>query len=307
MGVVQSVAQGVVDKVPLWLHEATIFEPVPWMEGWPVRLEASIRIMNNDPLGDGATTHATTASLEMPVVEGYEEHAGVFGHFTLPKMKIGKGTKFHNFTVDLSLTNLSTLKVWASAMGQEQGGIPLNIRADPVVSIVGVDPINYVVRLDKEVQCLPILPDMPPQSSELSNISMSCNYRGNAAPRPEGNCSASADCHKAMSDVCSEDGGWPCETCLALHGPHLTGSGCSTDPLELASSSNCFCHGKCGVSSHCLSHMEKICQAGKGPICNLCLTTHMADMLLIGGCGPIEALVTQACYCYGGMLADAVV
>lgn len=245
MGVVQSVAQGVVNKAPVWLHEATIFEPTPYLPGWPVRLEASIRIMNNDPLGNAASTHATTASLEMPVVEGYEEHAGVFGHFTLPKMKIGKGSKFHNFTVDLFLTNMSTLKVWANAMGVEEGGIPLNIRADPVVSMVGLDPINYVVRLDKEMQCLPILPDVPSQNGaikSMDNISMSCNYLGNAAPRPEGDCSASADCHEAMSDFCTENGGWSCRTCLALHSLHLAGNGCSRDPLELVSSSNCFCH-----------------------------------------------------------------
>merc|ERR1739848_855747 len=106
----------------------------------------------------------------------------------LPKMKIGKGSKFHNFTAYLFLTNMSTLDVWASALGSEQGGIPLNIRADPVVSVVGVDPLNYVVRLDKEVQCLPILPDVPPQNGmikDMDNISMHCNYLGNAAPRPE--------------------------------------------------------------------------------------------------------------------------
>merc|ERR1739848_371459 len=101
----------------------------------------------------------------------------------LPKMKIGKGSKFHNFTAYLFLTNMSTLDVWASALGSEQGGIPLNIRADPVVSVVGVDPLNYVVRLDKEVECLPI-PTATSQTGDFENISMICNYLGNAGPRP---------------------------------------------------------------------------------------------------------------------------
>jgi hypothetical protein len=321
MGVVQSVAQGVVNKVSVRLGKSTIFN-IPDQGDEPLTgvLQAVVEIENHDDLGALASTKATTASLEMPVVKGFEQYAGIFGHFTLPALKIGMGTKQHSFTAELTLTNKSTLIIWALSMGLKQvgGGFPLNIRADPVVSVAGVDPVTVVLRLDKELLCKPILPPttttLPPTQNGaydsaydgvINNISMTCDYLTNAPARPKGDCSSSDDCQKAMNDHCSEDGGWACETCLALHTAHLSGNGCSTDPLELASSSDCFCHGKCGVTSHCLSHMEKICKPGKGPICDLCLTAHIADMMLIGGCGPIKSLTTQKCYCYGGFGAQS--
>jgi hypothetical protein len=240
MGVVQSVAQGVVNKVQVRLGKSTIFN-LPDQGDEPLRgmLEAVVEIENHDLLGVDASTRETTASLEMPVVPGFEQFAGVFGHFSLPKLFIGMGTKQHKFTTELTLTNKSTLITWALALGLQEGGIPVNIRADPVVSIAIVDPVTVVLRLDKALQCHPILP--PSQNGVINNITMTCDYTDNASPRPPSDCKFSDDCHHAMTDYCKEGGGWDCSTCLALRRPHMRQGGCSSDPLELAATADCYC------------------------------------------------------------------
>lgn len=250
MGVVQSVAQGVVNKVQVRLGKSTIFN-IPDQGDEPLRgvLEAVVEIENHDLLGADATTKPTTASLEMPVFKGFEQFAGVFGHFELPKMHIGMGTKQHKFTADLILTNKTTLITWALAMGTKAAGdgFPLTIRADPVVSVAVVDPVSVVLRLDKELECIPILP--PSQNGVINNISMSCDYIDNAPPRPPSDCKYSDDCHSAMKLYCSENGGWDCKSCLALRRPHMKSHGCSSDPLELAADADCFCKKKSDSNS----------------------------------------------------------
>lgn len=239
---VQSVAQGVVNKVQVRLGKSTIFN-IPDQGDEPLRgqLEAVVEIENHDLLGADASTKPTTASLEMPVFKGFEQFAGVFAHFDLPKLKIGMGTKQHKFTTDLILTNKSTLITWALALGTKAAGdgFPLTIRADPVVSVAVVDPISVVLRLDKELECMPILP--PSQNGVINNISLSCDYIDNAPARPPSDCKYSDDCKKGMALYCEEHGGWDCKTCLALRRPHMKASGCSSDPLELAAAADCYC------------------------------------------------------------------
>jgi len=249
----------------------------------------------------------------MTPLEGMEEFAGVFGHFELPTLDIGMGTQPHKFAADLILTNRTRMVYWtlALAMAGEQG-IPLNIRADPVVSVLGADPVTYALSLDKQLQCTLLAEpgnaraDMLNATGVLDPITMTCEFVGNAPAREEGICHITDDCHAAMSEVCEEDGGASCGVCLALNRQHMKKNGCSSDPLELHHSSNCFCGGECGVSSHCFNHMTHICRPSRGPLCDLCITTHMADMMLIGGCGPVKSLVTQGCYCYGHNVTSVV-
>lgn len=312
MGLVQSVAQGVVNKVQVRLAKATISHiPEDYQPTATAIIEGYIEINNDDELGAFAATKSTTASLEMPSGGDYGDYAGRFAHFVLPELDIGMGNKSHHFANEIMLTNTSTLMVWFLAALTTPGGMPLNIRADPVVSVAGPDPVSYVLTLDKQLQCT-ALPEVGVGSDSTGYsdpISITCEYVGPAPAREdEGVCTRAEDCHAAMHDVCKEDGGLTCQLCLAAETEHLTKNGCSTDPLELAADNECYCHGTCGVTSHCLHHMEKICPHRRGPLCDLCITTHMADMLLIGGCGPLRSLSSQACYCYGGNITeDAVV
>merc|ERR1712232_876320 len=198
--------------------------------------------------------------------------------------------------------------VWALAALVTPGGMPLNIRADPVVSVAGPDPVNYVLKLDKQLQCTGIPSEVGVSSNSTGYsdpISITCEYGGNAPARDDqGACTRAEDCHSAMTDVCHEDGGEDCQLCLASQIGHLMKNGCSTDPLELAADGDCFCHGACGVTSHCLQHMEQICPHRNGALCDACITAHLPDMVLIGGCGALRSLSSQACYCYGGNITD---
>jgi hypothetical protein len=314
MGVVQSVAQGVVNKVQVRLEFANISDipdggDDPVVKGF---IKGTMDLTNNDILGKFASTRAATATLEMPVVEGVEEYAGVFGHFQLPTLDIGMGMKQHNFTADLILTNRTTMVMWTLGMAMfADKGIPLNIRGDPVVSVAGVDPVTFALKLDKQLNCVSLIP--PDADSNgfnstgvLDPVTMTCEYVGPAPAREEGICSISDDCHSTMSEVCVEDGGSSCSVCLALNTQHLMQNGCSSDPLQLAHVSNCFCGGECGVSSHCFTHMTHICRPSLGPWCDVCIDAHMADMMLIGGCGPLKSLATQMCYCYGHNVTSVV-
>jgi len=119
---------------------------------------------------------------------------------------------------------------------------------------------------------------------------------GPPAPSP-GACNVNSRCAQVMSGQCEQDTGYTCEACLGAKSSTLIAGTCPLNPVDLMSAVSCYCHGKCGLSDRCLQWMNKVCKPGVG--CHLCLTVNIADLLLIGGCGPLTSLVSQSCYCDG--------
>merc|ERR1712046_97056 len=111
-------------------------------------------VRNRNPLAVDAVMEPAHVYLEMPVVPGSEAVAGVFGYFDLPKIRIGLGTKAHQYSSAFTITNKAKYLAWAAAMAANPG-ILLNIHVQPEVSVVFFDPIKYVLKVDKLLVCDP--------------------------------------------------------------------------------------------------------------------------------------------------------
>merc|ERR1712048_504621 len=202
-------------------------------------------ITNQNPLGAFSSTHETTAMLEFPPTEGAEDYAGQFAWFTLPALEVGLGPQTHDVTATLHLTNKTRMAWFGLAMiMSEDKGTPLNIRADPVVSLAGVDPMTYLLQLDKQIQCISTMQTNAVGSNltgVLDPIEMKCDYHGAPAPRPKIECDVSSDCRSQMQQL-STPGDTDCGITLALHAAAL--DKCSNDILVLYEVTSCFCQGQ---------------------------------------------------------------
>lgn len=154
MGVVQSVAQGIANKIKINVEKAIIHDLPDGPEAQLVgTVDGTVDVTNTNPLAVGAAIKAAVVYLEMPVVKGYEAFAGIFSYFDLPALKIGLGKKAHDYHSVFVVTNKTRYAMWAAAMMANPGGIDLNIHAKPTVSIAAIDPIKYVLNVDKHIQC----------------------------------------------------------------------------------------------------------------------------------------------------------
>lgn len=153
MGAVKSIAQKIADKIEINVEKAVISN-VQVSDREPLfgQVDGIVDVTNHDALAVDAVVKPARVYLEMPVVPGSEAVAGVFGYYELPKIRIGLGTKSHKYSSKFTITSKAKYLAWAAAMAGNPG-VDLNIHLKPTVSVALVDPINYVLNVDKHIVC----------------------------------------------------------------------------------------------------------------------------------------------------------
>jgi hypothetical protein len=155
MGVVPSVAQKIADKIEINVEKAVVTNVrVSDREPLVGQVDGIVDVTNHDAKAIDAVMKPARVYLKMPVLPGSEAVAGVFAYFDLPKIKIGLGTKAHPYSSVFTITNKAKYLAWAAAMASNPG-VDLNIHAKPDISVAVVDPIKYILNVDKHIVCNP--------------------------------------------------------------------------------------------------------------------------------------------------------
>jgi hypothetical protein len=155
MGVVPSIAQKIADKIEINVEKAVVSNvQVSAREPLVGQVDGIVDVTNHDAKAVDAVMKPARVYLEMPVVPGSEAVAGVFGYYELPKIKIGLGSKSHKYSSPFTITSKAKYLAWAAAMASNPG-VDLNIHVKPMVSVAVVDPVKYLLNVDKHIVCNP--------------------------------------------------------------------------------------------------------------------------------------------------------
>lgn len=187
MGVVASIAQGVMDGAQIALPMASIHDIPNIPQDVAVKgvVDAVLEVTNHDPLGATAHLKGGRTYLATPPLKDQGNMHGPFAWFDLPDVKVGLGKQSTTFTADYVLTNSTLLEAW-TAQFKSGAEVRLVVTGDEVVSVNPLDPVRYTLKLNKEVKCTkvetndPTNDDPPPVYDKLS---MKCEYVGQAEPQ----------------------------------------------------------------------------------------------------------------------------
>lgn len=178
MGVVQSIAQGNMNRVAVRLSQVNIYDipDIPGSGKAVGTIDATIGITTHDVTAADATVRSTLATLEMPPVDGIDGF-GPFAHFVFPEIDIREGTKSHTFSSDFVITNQSLFSIWSDTVRSSPAGVPAVLRAMPEVQDLEFAPVSSVLNMDKEVQCISLSADV--RTSDVA-LTVTCDYLGQA-------------------------------------------------------------------------------------------------------------------------------
>lgn len=181
MGLVQSIAQGIVDEISVELSTATFSHIPDTADPGYAQLDATMVLTNKNLLGVDAATKESAAYLMFPEgIQDYEDFAGVMGYFKLPKLKVGVGAKSHSISAAVTVTNASRLSIWALGMIVTPGGFPLGVHVGTLpVAVVDPVPVDYSLVLHKRLQCSPEKLSSVTNFTVGDDISLSCDFVGN--------------------------------------------------------------------------------------------------------------------------------
>lgn len=162
MGIVQSIAQTILDDTKISLPLATISKipDIPYDIDVVGQIAQTLEIVNNNPLGSSAHVKSSRATLIVPPLPDSlgPELAGLsgeFAHFDLPELDVGFGKTSKKFTADFTVTNKTLLVGWTfqALIG---GEAKLGVTGNPEVAISPKDPYTYKLDLSKELTCKPV-------------------------------------------------------------------------------------------------------------------------------------------------------
>jgi len=226
MGLVKSVAQGIVDDITVDLSDATFSHIPDTADPGYAKLDATMQLTNKIVLGVAAKTKESAAYLAFPPgIPDYEDFAGFMGYFKLPELAVGLGKKAHSISAPVSIINASRLSIWALGMIVTPGGFPLEVHVGTLpVAVVNPVPIDYQLVLHKTMQCTPTTVSNSKNFTVGDDISLSCTFVENAE---KFNFPGHQVCCYSKWGSASDCGSWT--------GP---GGKCNTDPTKTCQSNS---------------------------------------------------------------------